>query len=78
MMSEAGRNLDGNRIYFSDLSMEAQKEILDFKSLKSAENNWDLLTLEHTVVNKVDMSQIEIDYAGKMYFGMYRLENLVA
>lgn len=70
--SEAGRDVDSYHIYFSDMSEEAQQEVLEFKNLSTPDDSWYLETLQHCVEPKSEMEQDDIDYAGKVSFGMHR------
>lgn len=76
LYSEANRDITQYQIYFDDMSTEAQREVLDFKDLDSPDQNWYMQPLQHCVEPKIEMSQIDIDYAGKIAFGMYKLDNL--
>jgi hypothetical protein len=63
--SADSRNLDEERIFFSDLSPEAQAKALQKKGISCPEEaNWDVAPLVYYYEPKCNLSQQEIDDNG--------------
>jgi len=58
----SNRDLDSERIFFEDLSPEAQKKALAFKGISDyREANWDIMPLVYYYEPICNLSQDEID-----------------
>lgn len=67
------RDLDSDRIFFRNLSEDAQKKALDFKGIKDfREENWDVFPMAYYYEPISNLSQIEIDMEALMTLGLYR------
>jgi hypothetical protein len=70
--SRDSRNLDNERIFFVDLSEEAQAKALKFKSDNNIDKDWDVAPLGFLSVSKDTMSQSDMDLEGLVSLGFYR------
>ncbi len=60
--STENRDLNSERIFFQDLSPEAQKKALQLKGIKDyREENWDIMPLVYYYEPICNLSQSEID-----------------
>lgn len=66
------RNLDSERIFFDDLSEDAQQKALEFKGVKShRELNWDIFPMYQHYEKVSNLSQTEIDDNALGNIGFY-------
>lgn len=68
------RDLDAEKIYFTDMSEEAQKKALAFKGVSDHRDmNWDIFPVYRHYESKSNLSQEEIDTEALSSLGFYRL-----
>lgn len=69
------RNLNSEKIFFENLSCEAQEEALIFKGIKDhREANWDIFPMALYYENISTLSQDEIDMEALGAIGCYKIK----